>query len=93
MKMMILILRFLLGDFTNCDLRKAILIDASLRECIFERTRFDEFNCGRYPDLKGHKNYVWSVAFSPDGKLIASGDGNDSSGVPGIIKIWNSETF
>ena len=33
--------------------------------------------------LKGHADVVWSVSFSPDGTLLASGSGN------GTIKLWD----
>jgi WD40 repeat protein len=36
--------------------------------------------------LTGHLETVWSVAFSPDGKQIASG--SDS----GMIKLWDTTT-
>lgn len=36
--------------------------------------------------LQGHKDWVNSVAFSPDGKLIASGSEDNS------IKLWNAKT-
>ena len=35
--------------------------------------------------LKGHKNHVQSVCFSPDGKLIASGS------MDRTIKIWDAQ--
>ena len=35
---------------------------------------------------RSHKNDVWSVAFSNDGKLLVSGDED------GIIKLWNPKT-
>ena len=35
--------------------------------------------------FKGHKDWVNSVAFSPDGTMIASGSNDDT------IKLWNLE--
>ncbi|KAJ5805509.1 G-protein beta WD- 40 repeats containing protein [Penicillium pulvis] len=34
--------------------------------------------------LEGHSNSVWTLAFSPDGKQIASGSGDDT------IKLWDT---
>ena len=36
--------------------------------------------------LPGHSNWVGSVAFSQDGKRVASGS------LDHLVKIWNSET-
>jgi WD40 repeat protein len=35
----------------------------------------------------GHRNWVWWVTFSPDGKILATG-----SSVEGIVRLWDVET-
>jgi WD40 repeat protein/CHAT domain-containing protein len=41
---------------------------------------------GEYNRLEGHKGVVYSVRFSPNGKLLASGSGD------GTIKLWDGKT-
>jgi WD40 repeat protein len=36
--------------------------------------------------LRGHGDIVYSVAFSPDGKYLASGSGDDT------VKLWSVES-
>ena len=36
--------------------------------------------------LEGHSDFVWSVAFSPDGKHIVSGSSNK------MIHLWDAKT-
>lgn len=36
--------------------------------------------------LKGHRNRVWSVKFSPDGEMLASASHDET------IKLWNVRT-
>ena len=46
-----------------------------------------ESNSGRsIGSLKGHKQAIWSLAFSPDGKTLAS------SGSGGVVRLWNLAT-
>ena len=37
--------------------------------------------------VKAHKSDVWSVAFFPDGKTLASGDGDWDQ--PGEVRLWS----
>jgi WD40 repeat protein len=40
--------------------------------------------------LTGHHQAVRSVAFSPDGKLIATGGGTESATAAGEVKLWDA---
>ena len=64
-----------------------------------EEVRLWNANTGEHiKTLTGHKDVVSSVAFSPDGKLIVSGDWYDwdrylSSGTwSGEIRVWDAHT-
>ena len=39
--------------------------------------------------IKAHKSDVWSVAFFPDSKAFASGDGDWDQ--PGEVKLWSAD--
>jgi WD40 repeat protein len=42
--------------------------------------------------LKGHAEGITSVAFSPDGKRLASAAGGRFGGEPGEVKVWDAQT-
>jgi WD40 repeat protein len=44
-------------------------------------------------NLSGPTNWIWSISFSPDGRLLASGGGRWAQmGYPGELKMWDVET-
>jgi WD40 repeat protein/serine/threonine protein kinase len=43
-------------------------------------------------ELRGHTREVLTVAFSPDGTLLASGSGSGLLGEPGELKLWDAAT-
>ncbi len=68
-------------------MNNCILTDATLDECEFIDTDLRNLKYGRYPDFIGHSKFVvYSVAFSPDGKYLASGSSDKT------VKLWNVET-
>ena len=52
---------------------------------------WDSFKGTEILSLKGHKDWVCCVAYSPDGTRIASGSGNSVvAGLAGEIKVWDA---
>ncbi len=59
------------------------MTDARLDNCQFVKTDLRNLKYGKYPDFIGHISYVNSIAFSPDGKYLASGSYDNT------VKLWN----
>ncbi len=55
----------------------------------FDSVRVWDAETGRdlHPGYRGQKGHCWALAFSPDGKRIAS-----SAGLHGEVKVWDAET-
>src|SRR5262249_12363155 len=66
-----------------------------VRQVPAELKVWDAFTGKKVLTLEGHTNDVARVAFSPDGKRIASGSGDhDKQGepLPGEVKVWDAVT-
>jgi eukaryotic-like serine/threonine-protein kinase len=63
--------------------------------CLWDLTQLNQRSVTALPhrDLKGHEQRVWSVAFSPDGKLLASGAGDWHHPTDtGELRLWDVAT-
>ncbi len=77
---------FISGKFTRTKMNNCIITDAKLDDCEFFDTDLRNLKYGRYTDFIGHSSSVISIAFSPDGKYLASGSYDNT------VKLWSVES-
>jgi WD40 repeat protein len=66
-------------------MNNCIVTDARLDNCEFFDTDLENLKYGRYPDFIGHSKSIYSIAFSPDGKYLASSSKDNT------VKLWSVE--
>lgn len=74
-------------NFDYADLSQVNLRNIKMDGASFLNTNFDQVQFDIFPFLKGHSSSVNSVAFSPNGKKVASGSDDKS------VIIWDIDTW
>ncbi len=73
-------------NLSKSNLSSVTFTNAFLKDADLSNSNMANVKFGEKPFLEGHNSHVWSVPFSPDGKIAASGSHD------GTARLWDVES-